>query len=71
MTIIEQIEKRSSAFRVDELANLLGVTPQHIYKLASRGLIPCFRIAGAIRLDPHEIAVWLKNRQPRMVRSRG
>jgi excisionase family DNA binding protein len=70
MSIVEQIEQRASALRVNELAELLQVTPQHIYRLASEGLIPCFRIEGAIRLDPHEIADWLRSRQPKMVRSR-
>jgi hypothetical protein len=69
MTIIEQIEQRSSALKVSELAGLLQVTPQHIYRLASAGFIPCFRIEGAIRLDPQEVAIWLKNKQPKMIRS--
>lgn len=70
MSIIEKIEKHSSALKVGELARLLGVTPQHIYRLASEGLIPCFRIEGAIRLDPYEVAKWLKNRQPSPARTR-
>ncbi|MDR5729794.1 MAG: helix-turn-helix domain-containing protein [Terriglobia bacterium] len=69
MTIIEQIEQRSSALKVNELANILQVTPQHIYRLASQGLIPCFRIEGAIRLDPQELAIWLKSKQPKTIRS--
>ncbi len=70
MNILEQIEQRTTALKVNELAEILQVTPQHLYRLASDGLIPCFRIAGAIRFDPHEIAAWLRSRQPRMVRSR-
>lgn len=62
MTIIEQIEKRSSALKVREVARLLDVTPQHIYGLAAQGLIPCFRVGGAIRFDPHEFAKWLRNK---------
>ena len=69
MSIIETIEKRASALKVGELARLLDVTPQHIYRLASAGLIPCFRIEGAIRLDPHEVAMWLKSRQPKTTRT--
>ena len=69
MTIIETIEKRTSALKVGEMAKLLGVTPQHIYKLASCGRIPHFRVAGAIRLDPAEVAAWLKNTQPKRARS--
>jgi len=69
MTIIEQIQQRSSALRVGELANLLEVTPQHIYHLAAVGIIPCFRIMGSIRLDPQEVVTWLKTTQPRIIRS--
>ena len=70
MSILEQIEQRASALKVNELAEILRVTPQHLYRLASDGLIPCFRIAGAIRFDPHDVAEWLRSRQPKMVRSR-
>jgi excisionase family DNA binding protein len=68
MTIIEQIEKRSSALKVGEVAKLLEVTPQHIYGMASQGLIPSFRVGGAIRFDPQELATWLKSRYPKAVR---
>jgi excisionase family DNA binding protein len=65
MTIIQQVEGKSSALKVREVAKLLDVTPQHIYGLAARGLIPCFRIGGAIRFDPHEFAAWLKKKYPK------
>lgn len=68
MTIIEQIEKRSSALKAGEVARLLEVTPQHIYFLAAQSLIPCFRVGGAIRFDPQELATWLKSRYPKAVR---
>jgi excisionase family DNA binding protein len=70
MSIIEQIEQRSSALKVGELAALLQVTPQHIYKLASAGQIPYFRLEGAIRLDPQEIAIWLRGRHLSLVLQR-
>ena len=62
MTLIDKIEKRTSALKVEDLAQLLEVTPSHIYSLAARGIIPSLRIAGAVRLDPHQIAAWLRNR---------
>jgi excisionase family DNA binding protein len=68
MTIVETIEHRKSALKVKELADLLKVTPQHIYKLIALGVLPSVRIAGAIRLDPAEIAGWLKKKEPRHVR---
>ena len=68
MTIIEQIEKRSSALKVAEVAKLLEVTKQHIYGLAAAGLIPCFKVGGAIRFDPHELAAWLRAKYPKRTR---
>jgi excisionase family DNA binding protein len=62
MTLIEKIEKRTSALKVAEVAKLLDVTPQHIYSLISRGVLPAIRIDNAIRLDPHELAAWLRRR---------
>jgi len=70
MTILEQIEQRSSALKVNELAEMLQVTPQHIYRMASLGLIPCSGIEGAIRLDLKELATWLRSKQPQAVRTR-
>jgi excisionase family DNA binding protein len=64
MTILENIEQRGSALKVKELAALLKVTPQHIYKLIALGIVPSVRIAGAIRLDPAEIAGWLRRGEP-------
>lgn len=69
MTIIEQIEERSSALKVSEVAKLLEVTRQHIYSLAAQGVIPCFRIGGSIRFDPHELATWLREKYPKGVRA--
>jgi excisionase family DNA binding protein len=47
------------ALRAQDVAELLGVTRQHIYKLASKGLIPSFRVGTAVRFDPAAVAVWL------------
>jgi excisionase family DNA binding protein len=69
MTLLQNIENRQGALKVKELAALLEVTPAHIYKLISRGIMPSVRIAGAIRLDPVEIAAWLRERRPSYVRA--
>jgi excisionase family DNA binding protein len=68
MTILENIEQRDSALKVKELAALLKVTPQHIYKLIALDILPSVRIAGAIRLDPAEIAGWLRRGEPSHIR---
>jgi len=68
MSLMQNIESRHAVLKVKELADLLQVTPAHIYKLISRGVLPSVRIAGAIRLDPAEIAEWLRERRPTHVR---
>jgi len=63
MRLIDRLKNRTGAMRVAEVAELLGVTPQHIYKMAASGRIPSFRVSGAIRFDPADIASWLQDRQ--------
>jgi len=63
MRLVEILEARRQALRVNEVANLLCVTPQHIYKMAARGTLPSLRIAGAIRFDPQDLVNWLKNKE--------
>jgi excisionase family DNA binding protein len=63
MKLVEILKSRTSALKVAEVAELLGVTPQHIYKMAASGRIPSFRISGSVRFDPDEVASWLKEKQ--------
>ena len=60
MRLIEILESRKEALKVAEVAKILGVTPQHIYKMVKVGLIPCFHVSGAIRFCPTELAEWIK-----------
>lgn len=70
MKLLERLEKRISALRVSEVAELLGVTPQHIYKMAARGDLPSFRVSGAVRFDPGELSDWLKKKTLSAIRTR-
>jgi excisionase family DNA binding protein len=63
MKLVNVLKAKSGALRVSEIAELLGVTPQHIYRMAAKGAIPSFRIAGAVRFDPEDVAVWLQHKQ--------
>lgn len=63
MRLIEILEGRKQALRVGEVANLLSVTPQHIYKMAANGSLPSIRISGAIRFDPQELVDWLSAKE--------
>ena len=60
MNLIEQLEARSGAMKVAELCELLGVDDKHIYRMAARGTLPSFRVGGAVRFDPQEVAKWLR-----------
>ena len=60
MNLIEKLEARSGAMKVAELCDLLGVDDKHIYRMAARGSLPSFRVGGAVRFDPQEVAKWLR-----------
>lgn len=62
MNLIEKLEARSSAMRVAELCELLGVDDKHIYRMAARGSLPSFHVGGAVRFDPQEVAKWLRQK---------
>ncbi|MGE5112802.1 MAG: helix-turn-helix domain-containing protein [Acidobacteriaceae bacterium] len=61
MNLVETLESQTRVLRVSEVAELFQVTPQHIYKMAANRRIPSFRVAGAIRFDPQELANWLRS----------
>jgi excisionase family DNA binding protein len=63
MKLVEILKSKTGALKVAEVAELFGVTPQHIYKMAASGRIPSFRISGSVRFDPDELAAWLKEKQ--------
>jgi len=60
MSLVEMLQNQTKVLRAREVAKLFEVTPQHIYKMAASGRIPFFRVAGAIRFDPQELATWLR-----------
>jgi len=66
MNIIETIENRETALTVDELGTLLNSSPKTLYKAISAGRLPAYRIGGCIRLDPHDVAEWLRDRHTKI-----
>jgi excisionase family DNA binding protein len=60
--LIEELEARRGGMKVADLAGLLGVDAKHIYRMAARGQIPNFRVGGAVRFDPREVAKWLREK---------
>jgi excisionase family DNA binding protein len=62
VNLIEQLEARKGAMKVAELCELLGVDDKHLYRMAARGSMPSFRVGGAVRFDPQEVAKWLRSK---------
>jgi excisionase family DNA binding protein len=62
VNLASQIEKMGHALTADDLAALLSVSKVMIYKLASEGKIPSFRIGMSLRFDPHSVANWLRGK---------
>jgi excisionase family DNA binding protein len=62
MDLAESLEKRTTALTVCDVAALLNVSERQVYKLASDGGIPSFRIGGSVRFDPAAFASWLRQR---------
>lgn len=62
MTIIKRLDGMERMLTIDELANLLALSPKTLYAKAKAGTIPVTRLAGALRFDPALIADWLRDR---------
>lgn len=65
--ILTTLERRDNALKAPEIARLLGVTRQQVYKMAARGTIPSFRVGTAVRFDPGLIADWLRRKMPKPI----
>ena len=65
--VLETLEARECAMKASELAKLLGVTRQQIYKLAAARTIPSFRVGASVRFDPSQVADWLRRKLPQPV----
>lgn len=64
MKLVELVEQRSEALRVRDVAPILGISIQQVYKLAARGQIPSFRVASSVRFDPQLFADWMRQKYP-------
>lgn len=67
--IIAELETKEHALKVREVATLLQVTPQCVYKMAAQQRIPSFRIGRAVRFYPDQVAGWLQRKMPRPIGS--
>lgn len=62
MTTEDRIELFDHALKAPELARLLGLSIQRLYKMAREHEIPSFRFGTAVRFDPQAVADWLRKK---------
>ena len=65
MTLIETLKGRQGLMDAKEVAPLLDMNKEVLYRKAKAGLVPDFRILGQIKFDPVVLAEWLEERQVR------
>jgi excisionase family DNA binding protein len=61
-SLIQTIRSRRTAWKADELADVLSLSQKHILKLAKEQRIPSYRLGGAVRFDPGAVANWLEEK---------
>jgi excisionase family DNA binding protein len=62
MTLIESIAARKTAYKIEELADILNCSDWKLYQMVKGGRIPHFKLGSMIRFDPKLIANWLEER---------
>lgn len=48
---------------VNDVRDFLGISKNHVYKLAQEGKIPCYKCGKVWRFKPSELERWLKSKQ--------
>lgn len=52
-----------AAWTVDEAARYLGIKPKTLYRKAAEGVVPSFKVGGALRFSPAALAEWRRAQQ--------
>jgi excisionase family DNA binding protein len=62
VNLIDEVESQEGALTIEWLAKKLNISRKTLYRMASRGKLPCIRIGSCVRLNPKSIANWLRKR---------
>lgn len=60
--VLRALEAFRRPLTVDEVASLLGESPDTIYRMVRSHQIPCFRPRGEWKFDPSALALWLSKK---------
>ena len=58
-------EADDKAWDVGEAAEYLGIRPKTLYKKSAEGTVPSFKVGGALRFSPKQLAEWRAAQQRR------
>ena len=59
-SLADLIEQTGHALNANELALILGMSHQTIFRLAKQNRLPSFRVGTCVRFDPFSVAKWLR-----------
>lgn len=59
-TVADDLASKRKLIGARELAEVLNIDKQTIWRMAKRGLLPSVRLGGRVRFDPRAIADWLR-----------
>jgi excisionase family DNA binding protein len=62
MDIILQIESWGRCLTVEELADVIALSPKTLYRMIKAKKLPAIHMGGQIRLNPQSTADWLRSR---------
>jgi excisionase family DNA binding protein len=62
--LLAEIESRTTALTITEVASLFRVSGETIRRMVAKRTIPAFRIGGSIRFSPATLGYWLRQRDP-------
>jgi len=65
MTVITKLRAKQGLMDAKDVAPLLDMNKEVLYRKAKAGLVPHFRILGQVKFDPVMLADWLEERQVR------
>jgi len=60
MDLVETVENWPTALTVEQLAELMAVSPKTIYKAIRKGKLRAARLGSLLRLNPQTTADWLR-----------
>ena len=60
---IAKVSRDRGAMTAKEVAQMLGISPKTVFKLARKGRIPSFRVGTAVRFEPRLVIDWLRQQR--------